>query len=512
MSSFKTLNSGDAATLWKAGRLAYKLHAGQKEIYDQFRAWEAHSQATRARGEKVDGLFPRIFVMDCARRFGKDVLSIIISLENALRQPNGVFIYATAFGKDIQEIVIPLFSQIVADCPPNMRPTYKTAHQGQSAAIHFHNKAIIRLVGVDRGPDSLRGKWADGAVFSEAGYVDSLQYVISSVMMPMLQGRPRASIVLNSTPPQIPGHPLDDLYMPDAQKRGAYCLRTIEQNPLLSIAEREEFIAAAGGRDSETCRREYYCERIRSETRVVIPEFDESKHVKSSPLPEYAHCYTVLDPAIQDLCAIGFAYYDFERAKLVVRGDWAKRNANTDEVVRVIRETEARLWKGLQYWDKDKFRDNPYQRYSDVDARLITDLNSIHKIQVSPVAKDEKLAQIHALRNAFAQNRIELHGDCETMIDHLTKAVWNKGRTSYERTEFHGHFDHVDVLVYLWRTFNKTINPNPPAGIALTKNLENLDDVHYRADHMVSRRKVVDVVSKLFRRGQPTRTRNGWRA
>ncbi len=511
MARIKTVTEADARTLFAAGRLSYKLHKGQKEIYDQFRAWEEHCFAVRQRGEVVQGMFPRVFVMDCSRRFGKDVLGIIIALENALRMPKGVFVYATAFARDLTEIVIPLFQQIVEDCPPSMRPVFKTAHQGQSAAIHFHNKAVLRLVGVDRNPDGLRGRWMDGCGISEAGFCDALRDVVVSVLIPQLQGRPKASIVLNSTPPVIPGHPYDDLFVPDSQKRGAYALRTIDDNPLLSVSEREEFVAAAGGRESETCRREYYCERIRSETRVVIPEFDESKHVKSSPLPEYAHCYTVLDPAISDLCAIGFAYYDFERAKLVVRGDWAKRNANTDEVVKVIRETEARLWKGLQYWDKDKFKDNPFQRYSDVDARLITDLNSIHKIQVSPVAKDDKLAQLHALRNAFARNQIEIHGDCETVIDHLTKAIWNKGRTSYERTELQGHFDQVDVLVYLWRTFNKTINPNPPAGVILTKDLPHMDDIHFKKEHLRTRRKVVDVVSKLFRRGQPTRVRNGWK-
>ena len=160
----KTISPSDAGVLFRAGKLSYKLHKGQKEVYDQLRSWEVHSLAIRERGELVDGMFPRIFVMDCSRRFGKDVLGINISLENALRTPGGVFVYATAFAKDINEIVIPLFQQIVADCPPQMRPVFKTAHQGQSAAIHFHNKAIIRLVGIDRNPDGLRGRWADGIV------------------------------------------------------------------------------------------------------------------------------------------------------------------------------------------------------------------------------------------------------------------------------------------------------------------------------------------------------------
>lgn len=496
---FKNLPAQDANILWRAGKLKYKLHKGQQEIYDQFRAWEEASFQAREKGIILEGLYPRVYVMDCARRFGKDVLGIDISLENCLREPGGVFTYACAFQKDIQEIVLPLFHQIVQDCPAYIRPVFRTAHQGQSAAIHFHNKAILRLVGIDRNPDGLRGRYSNGVFISEAGFTDSLKDVIVSILMPQLQGRPKATIVLNSTPPVIPGHPYDDLFVPDAQKRRAYALRTIDDNPLLSDSEREEFIMAAGGRESETCQREYFCKRVRSETRVVIPEFDEGRHVVASPLPSYAHCYTVLDPAIQDLCAIAFAYFDFERAKLVVRGDWAKRNANTNEVAKVIREREDFLWSGLKYWDSDRFKPNPFQRFSDIDARLIADLNSIHDMKVGPVAKDDKLAQIHSLRNAFQMGKIEIHPECEATIDHLLKAVWNKTRTSYERTDVHGHFDLVDVLIYLWRSFNRNLNPFPPAGVELTKHLPNLDNIHFKPNHLKSSNSLAEKARSLFR-------------
>ncbi len=150
-------------------------------------------------------------------------------------------------------------------------------------------------------------------------------------------------------------------------------------------------------------------------------------------------------------------------------------------------------------------------RLSDTDARLITDLNSIHKVKISATLKDDAEAALHALRNAFQQDKIEIHPDAEQTIAHLQNGVWNEQRSSYSRSPLYGHWDLIDALKYGWRGLNRNMNPFPPAGVILTKNLPHLDDVHVRPEHLKSRRSAIDVVSKLFRRGQPTRVRNGWK-
>jgi hypothetical protein len=233
---------------------------------------------------------------------------------------------------------------------------------------------------------------------------------------------------------------------------------------------------------------------------VVVPEFDIDRHVKASPEPAYALGYTVIDPAVRDICAVQCLYYDFERARLVVRRDWGKTSANTNEVVAAIREMEGQVFSTLPYWDGSKVLPNPYQRYSDVEARLILDLNSTHGLKIGGADKDGAEAALHSLRNAFQLDKIEIHPDAKQTIQHLSNAVWNKGRTSYERSDLYGHFDQVDVLKYAWRHANKTMNPTPPRGHFM--RMENPDNVWVRPDLLHTKRRLADKLAEILPKGR----------
>ncbi len=465
------MSDQDKALLWLKGRLAWKLDSSQREAYNKFRAWEKSTHEARLRGEELPGMFPRVFVLDAARRTGKDFLSLLIFIENAIRRPGSVFSYGTAYAKDVSEILVSLFEKMAEDCPPHLKPVYRDAWRGQAAGIFLPNKSIVRLIGCDRGSDNLRGRFSNGVALSECGFMDSLKEVIVSILMPQLQGDQQAVILLNSTPPVTPGHPYDDLFVPDAHERQAIVERTIYDNPRLSDAEKQEFIRAAGGLESETCQREYFCRRIRSPTRVVVPEFEE-RHVKASPVPTYARAYTVLDPGIRDMCGVLWAYWDFERAKLVIQRSWAEKNTNTDSLIRVLRKNEDELWNGaapLKFWTNDRLTQNPCLRISDVEARLVMDMQQLHGLRVMQARKDDKLAAIHGLRNAFLQDRIEIHPDAKEAISHIKNATWNKQRTDFDRSDLYGHFDVLAAAIYLWRHINPDANPNPPPGYLAAK-------------------------------------------
>lgn len=500
------ISAKDAATLWKAGKLRYKLHSGQRELHDHYRAWADSSLKARQAGEMLSGKYPRIYVADCSRRFGKDFWGITERIEDAIQRPGSVLTYATAYAKDISSIVVPLFEQIIQDCPHTFKPVFKASYQGTEAGFYFPNKSVIKLVGIDRNPDGLRGRFSDGITISEAGFVDRLRDAIVSVLLPQLQGRLHATIVLNSTPPKIPGHAYDDLFCPDSIDRGAYFTRTIMDNPMLSDSERTEFVEAAGGLESEDCQREYFCKRIRSQTRVVVPEFDPERHVKAAPPPEYALGFTVIDPGITDICAVQVGYYDFERAKLVIRKDWGKTGANTNEVVRAIRAMEHDVFGQLWYWGGTKFTSNPFLRVSDTDARLIQDLNTIHDLRIGAAEKTGAEAALHSLRNAFQRDDLEIHPDAKMTISHLTNGVWNKTRTSYERSEQYGHFDQIDTCKYMWRHVNKVMNPHPPRGITLQKTT-SLDNIFHRPDQLVTKRPMIEALNSMM----PKRWKSGRR-
>jgi hypothetical protein len=500
------VSAADAGILWRAGKLKYKLHPGQKQLHDIYRAWRTNALAARQKGEKLAGRYPRVFVADCSRRFGKDYWGVLSRIEDAIQKPDTTYTYATAFQKDITDIVIPIFEKIIEDAPLSIKPVFRGSSQSNPAGYFFPNKSAIKLIGIERNPDGLRGRPSDGITISEAGFVDRLQYTVESVLMPMMQGQLHADLVMNSTPPQIPGHPYDDVFCPDAFDNGRYFMRTIEDNPRLTESEREEFITAAGGRESDTCRREYYCVRIRSTDRVVVPEFDEKVHVQELSVPEYAQAYTIVDPGVRDMCAVSLMYYDFQRCQVVLVNEWAKSGANTDEVVQAIKRLEAESFSNLKFWDGSKFRDNPYQRYSDTEARLILDLNSTHGLKIGAVNKDGAEAALHAMRNAFQSGQLVVHPRCKRTIAHLRDAVWNKARTSYERSQIYGHFDLVDCTKYGWRMINKTHNPNPPRGITLNQAI-NSDNLWLRDHHKKTRNTVKDNMSAVLPKGYRTRGR-----
>lgn len=454
------------AQLWRAGKLRYKLHSGQRDIYDKYRAWREFSLSERQAGRKLPGLYPRIYQMSCSRRLGKDYLGVTLMLEEALRKPGARLTYATSFQKDIASIVIPIFELICEDAPLDVKPVYKQSFQGVESGYYLPNGSVILLVGVERNPDSLRGRYSDGIVWSEAAFSEKLEYAILSVLLPQLQGRLDATIILNSTPPEIPGQWYDTALTPDCQENGRFILKTIDDNPLLSDAEREEFIQAAGGRDSERCLREYYCQIVRSQDTVVFPEFSVETHVKKHDKPRFARGFTVIDPGVRDLCGVIVGYYDFERAQMVVKRCWAKRGANTLEVANAIRELEEDVFQKLTYWNGRGHAENPAQRFSDTEARMILDLSTIHHLRVAPADKQDREAALNALRVALKTNKIVIDPDAKELVAHMQNAIWNQTRTSYARSPVYGHFDLCDCLLYAWRMVSPSfrMNPVPPAG------------------------------------------------
>lgn len=503
--------SSEIGTLWRAGRLRYKLHTGQKKAYDGYRAWEKESFEKRQRGEKIEGRWPRIYVLNCARRFGKDYLCCLIRIEDCLRGgKDSIYSYGTAHQKDIASIVIPLIEKICEDCPPSIKPVFKQSYQGTEAGYYFRNGAILKLVGLDSDPDSLRGRWSNGTTISEASYCDKLFYVVTEVVTPMFQGYLDATLILNSTPSAQPAHAYKIHFCVDAVARGAYQKFTIFDNPRIGDAERQEQIDSLGGPETEQCRRELFCQDVRSETRTVIPEFSAVRHVVDSPAPEYAVGYTVVDPGVKDLCAVVCGYYDFERAKLVVAADWAERNAATNKVAAAIRQCESIAFKDLSYWKDKRFAENPFQRFSDVDARLILDLNVQHGLKIAAADKDGKEAALNAVRNAFHGDRIEIRSSAPITARHVEGAIWNKTRTDYERSEGLGHCDALDALKYMWRHVNQAMNPMPPHGILLAKGVP-LKDIQYREEHMRTERPEVRIAKKILPGGRWARRALGSR-
>jgi hypothetical protein len=512
---------------WSAGELSWLLNKDQRVVHDQYRAWELLDPTTQ------EGDFPRCFVLDIGRRYGKTTLRLLTRVEDAIRNPGRLYRIASAYQKGVDEIVGDVSRFVFETCPEELRPRYLQSRQ----RYVFRNGSEIRLVGLDMHPDGLRGRASDGDDLSEAAFIKGLAYTVKSVLYPQYQGRPWARICMESSAPVESDAEYDKVFVDDARRRGAYAYRTIDDNPLLSDEEREEFIRAAGGRGSPTAQREYFNERVRDPVGSVVPEFSRSKHVSRSEVPAYARCYVSADPGVRDKFALVFGYADVARGKLVIQRSWAQRNASLADVAEVVLQTERELWgvehhgserallalgtsataphsSRLSFWDGERVRGNPARRVSDTDARTLVELRAAHGIEFGAADKRHarhaadagsarRLEQpkLYVLRTWLANGKIEIWPDSGPLEEQLERGRWNSTRTDFERSDAIGHLDALMALVYMLPAVDLSTIAEPPAWAGLDPR------EHYIPDTLRRERADVAELNKAFGVGGTQRRR-----
>jgi hypothetical protein len=497
------------AELWRAGKLSWKLHSAQKAIYDKYRAWELTRQNDEA-APKPDA-YPRIFCIAKSGRFGGSTLSLLIKTEDCIRNPGRSYRISSAFQKNISEIVNDVSHVVFDDAPEDQKPVYKGSQGAQGPGFYFPlqpgftRQSVLRLIGLDLHPDGSRGQASDGDVITEAGYVVKLKYVVKNVVYRQYQGRPWASMILETSAPNVIDTDWETVFLPDAVMRGAASFATIEDNPLLSRHEKDEFIAAMGGRGHPDCEREYFNVIAVDPASRVVPEWDETRHVQDWPVPAYAHGYVTADPGTRDLFGLLWGYWDFGRAALYFQRDWAEPNALNNDVAEAVRAGEQELWgtpgiagelvdktafraarkpgvgpdvevidrwlpsvgapPGVLCWYDGKWlRANPHHRISDIDLPLCAQLSAEHRLEFNSIVKSSKEAMANSFRDAVSNGKVIAHPRCTKLNAHLKAARWNKGRTDWERATAHGHFDLLACAIYMWWWVKDYchLNPNAP--------------------------------------------------
>ena len=274
----------DETRRWRKGDLSWKLLPHQRTSYGAFYAWNERRQTPEyaQHVERVGAQFDDVFVDYSARRVGKTSEKILILAEAAIRRPNSVLTYFTALHVDIGGVIMPLARELVMgqDCPTECRPVFRAKNAIHGMGLAFPNGSYLKLVGVDKNPDGLRGRFSDGIVGTETSFVKSnaldgqgLDYIVKSVLLPQLQRRPWAFLVLETSAPKDPEHPMLTIFKPDAEARGACIERTLDDNTSLSEAEYNKTIRQAGGRGDINCEREYFniVERDPSQSSGLIP-------------------------------------------------------------------------------------------------------------------------------------------------------------------------------------------------------------------------------------------------
>lgn len=420
--------------MWHRGRLSFLWHAGQKVMNE---TW------SKSVGQ--------LFVMNVARQYGKSYYTVSKAVEQAFKQPKSRIKYGTAFHTDLTEFILPTFEKILETCPKSIRPSYKT----QGSKWVFPNGSEIKLVGLDKSPNSLRGNTIDLIIIDEAGFVGNLDYVYKSVIVPATLHRPNCKIVFVSTPPSTPAHPFLD-FAQRAESEGSYVKLDIYSNPLITQADIERMAKELGGYDSTSFKRECLCQFVTDTDSAIIPEWDDKfvQEVNKTEFYPYYHKYVGMDLGVKDFTAVIFGYYDFKKATLFIEEELVLNGPTltTNKLKDAIKETEKAIWADQK----------PYRRISDNNnLMLIQDLSTLHDLSFAPTNKDTLEAMINEVRLMVQSGRIIINPKCRLTAGSLKYGVWDTKRTGFARSTTYGHFDCLAALIYLVRNLDVVSNPVP---------------------------------------------------
>lgn len=389
----------------------------------------------------------KLFVANCSRRFGKTYWIATECIRVARTVPYARVKVASAFLKDVEEYIVPMFGLVMDDMPEEMKPQYLESKK----KLIFNNGSEIQILGLDRNPNAGRGNYCDLYVFDEAGYIKNLSYIYSSIIIPMTMYREGARVIMISTPPRTPDHDFVD-FIRKAKKEKAYIELDIFKNPMVTKAMADEYRVECL---TETdWLREYMCQLVTDKTNAIVPEMTKLKYKRTAKDEHYEvyHKYVSMDLGVRDFNVTVFGYYDFLRAKLVIEREHVMNGPDmtTPKLHEEISQIEKELWGGV----------TPYKRVADNNnPLLLLDLGSIHGMFFHSTSKDNLHAMVNNLRIWIANQRIEIDSSCKFLIDSLKYGVWNDQRTEFARSKSLGHYDAIASIMYLVRNVDTHTNP-----------------------------------------------------
>lgn len=398
-----------------------------------------------------------LFVENCSRRLGKSFRLCGRALEVGLERREAQVRLIAPTQRQLKTIIRPLFRIIGRDAPDGIRPIWRGA---ESKYILPSCGSEIGIAGANNGhEDDSRGTESDWIGVDEAGFIDNLDYLVDSVLMPQLltvraRDPRRGRLVLKSTPPRTPAHPFRE-YSERAKAAKAYAEFDIFKSGY-SQEIIDLFCKQAGGPTSTTWMREYLCQFVVDKDFAIIPEWEE-KYTREIPRDEYFgfyHVYEGMDIGVSDLTVVIFGYYDWKKATVVIEDEIVINGPRmtTDILAGLIRAKEEQL-----------YRDHPiFRRVSDNDnLLLIQDLGYLHKLHFMATTKDKLEAMVNEARMYVGAGRVVVNPKCEQLLGCLKFGVWDEKRKKFARSKVFGHYDALAALIYLVRNLDVVTKPIP---------------------------------------------------
>lgn len=396
----------------------------------------------------------RFAFVEAARRFGKTNTILAFVLEQLIQHPGWICVWCFPFKNQAREVLMAEMAKIQKENPEYNQFKYETTDSFFGNANN--SKLKIRGVNEDRG-ESARGAAANIIVCDEYGFWNEPRYIVREVLYPQLENQEGRWLIKTSTPPRNMGHPYYE-EREIAIKKGRFIRKTIYDNEALGKEELAEIIEECGGVESPAFRRERLCEDVIDPTLQVVPEYSdllgENVVPDDYPRPEFFDAYAIGDNGVDDNAAFLFGYYDFIKNEAVIEDEYviagATSKAKTDE----CKKREVELWS----------EQKPYVRKMDGDAQTLLDFTTTYGYETTLPEKKDRLAAIHAFRDAIRLRKFKVKAKCKILRRQLRVGQWKDDKHSdLERSEDE-QLRHLDALmagVYFNRSIDKTHNPWP---------------------------------------------------
>lgn len=388
----------------------------------------------------------RKYVIHSSRRLGKTFELVILSSIKCYEKPNAQVRYASVTQKAVRKMVHPIFKIVFKP----VKEKYKPKWNSLEGAYIFPNESETHIAGVNNGnADDLRGTGADLCVVDEAAFVDDLEYLITSVLLPQVIDT-GGMIIMASSSPRSPAHEFTK-YILEARQGGYYSSFNIYESDY-SPEIIEEFCREAGGKNSTAWRREFLNEIVVDTSYAIIPESDKLKvGLERVRLRDQYRNYVAMDIGIKDLTVVLFGYYDFKRATLCIEREFVINGPDM---------TTDKLAAGIAAIELSLFKQEPHVRVADNNnLLLLNDLATKHDCPFIATNKDSLEAMINAVRILIIQERLEIDHSCTVLIDSIKFGFWTESRRDWGRSSVLGHFDALAALMYLVRNLDLEDNP-----------------------------------------------------
>lgn len=382
-----------------------------------------------------------LIVGNISRRWGKTFTLVAYAIEQAMLKKQKIR-YGAAYLSDLEEFILPAFELMLTDCPEHLRPRYMVSRK----TWKFPNGSEIKLVGLDKNPNGLRGNAISIIIIDEAGFVANLKKIYTSVIIPATMKQKGIRLIFISTPPESPAHYFVEL-INKAKAVGYYLELTIDDISDLDPTERQRMLDEVGGEDSDTAQREFFCKIISDPIRAVCPPFSEERHVAEMAEPSHCNWSFVADiGGLKDYAVAYLCAWSHEYKKVVFWDEtWFPNRTPTPEILRGFQKLE---------------NERPTTRWIDAHGQTQVDF-AFAGFSASLPPKDDFQAGIQLIRAAFHNNQILIHPRCKLLILTLKTGLLNRLGKDYERTEELGHCDALAAAIYGIRVVDRTSDYRP---------------------------------------------------